>query len=486
MPLPLLALLAGMGEGAQKAKEKELEQKKLQMGLDLLEQQTKDATRKNKLIEALLGMGGPQTTTPSPQELEQTGPFRVDPSLRLGATPPQMGGGQNQISMIVNKAMENDPQAIAQVEALKLAGVDLGPAIGIAQKNREFGLNKQKFDASNLEVITETDRQSGEEFQYFKNKVSGEKVGQAWLRKQADIEKIETTNSDGSKSTAFYRKTPQGLIAVPIGPQAPAASAQGGGLSASPPPSAAGGPGIRTAPGPMDMPVMGTDVQNWKNAEGKIPPPGMTPNQLRAQGYEIVEKEKTPDVAGKIATTEAALKSYDEYKKLIIDPKTGKVNQKNILAMSVPGGGFPKSEGRRAYNLFIEGLDAKIRAMTGAAITKEEVPFYERMFMPSPMDDDKTAMSKVRRYEEFLKSYLRELKPSEKLKTGEYTVQAGGKTMVVTPDKVGKIIEPGEERGSDMMNRQRYKTPDAVRDAYKAGKIDREQAKKLLKGIGYE
>lgn len=85
MPLPLLALLAGMGEGAQKAKEKELEQKKLQMGLDLLEQQTKDATRKNKLIEALLGMGEPQTTTPTMPEPEQNGgPFRVDPSLRLG------------------------------------------------------------------------------------------------------------------------------------------------------------------------------------------------------------------------------------------------------------------------------------------------------------------------------------------------------------------------------------------------------------------
>lgn len=485
MPLGILGLLAGMGQGMEQSKQKELEQKKLQMGLDLLEQQTKDLTRKNKLIEELLGIGK-QAEAP-PQDVQPTtpGPFRVDPALRLPSTPPQMGGGQNKISMIVNKAMENDPQAIAQVEALKIAGVDLGPAIGIAQKNREFGLNEKKFQASNLEVITETDRQTGEEFQYFKNKVSGEKVGQPWLRKQADIDKVEITNKDGSKSTLFVRKTPQGLMPVQLGQQAPASPEQGGGLPASPP-AAPGGPGIQTAPGPMDMPVMGAEVQNWKNAEGKIPPPGMTPNQLRAQGYEIAEKEKTPDVAGKIATTEAALKSYDEYKKLIIDPKTGKVNQRNVLTMNAPGGGFPKSEGRRAYNLFIEGLDAKIRAMTGAAITKEEVPFYERMFMPSPFDDDQTAMSKVQRYEGFLKSYLRELKPSEKMKPGEYTVQAGGKTMVVTPDKAGKAMEPGEERGSDLLNQQRYKTPDAVREAYRAGKLDREQAKKLLKGMGYE
>lgn len=491
MPLPLLAMLAGMGQGMDQAKEKDLERQKMQMGLTLLEQQTKDMTRKNKLIEALLGMGADnQVQAASQPEIPESGPFRTDASLRLPSTPPQMKGGQNQISDIVNKAMENDPQAIAQVEALKLAGVDLGPAIGIAQKNRENTLNQKKYESSNVDVVTYQDRTTGEEYQTYFDKTKNAPVGTPWLRKQADIESVETKNKDGSTSKIFLRKTPQGLVPVPFGssPAAGPTMPPGGQLPPTPSPTPPkGGPGIQTAPGPMDLPVMSPeDLQKWKNEAGEIPPPGMTPNELQAKGYKIIEKEKTPDVAGKIATTEAALKTYQTYKDLVIDPKTGKVNQKNVLAMSVPGGGFPKSEGRRAYNLFIEGLDAKVRAMTGAAITKEEVPFYERMFMPSPMDDENTAVSKVQRYEDFLKSYLSELKPNYKMKKGEYTIQSGGKTWVVSPDKAGKAAEPGEERGSDLLNKQRYPTADSVRDAYKAGKIDREQAKKLLKGMGYE
>ena len=471
MPLPLLALLAGMGEGAEKAKQKELEQKKLQMGLDLLEQQTKDLTRKNKLIEELLGIGK-QAEAP-PQDVQPTtpGPFRVDPALRLPSTPPQMGGGQNKISMIVNKAMENDPQAIAQVEALKLAGVDLGPAIGIAQKNREFGVRQQEVNQRGIKT-RDIPMPGGETYEEVYDVKTGQRVPgtQPWPKKSATFSTQQATLPDGSVVLKHFKNTPYGPLEVQPGVQQGAPPS----LGAAPPALGAPGGGTQIKPSDRDMPIPEEQVQMYRGPNGEPMPSGLTPKEAAAQGYRKMTTEEVNNIGARKQFT-SVLDQLDTYV-----AKLFKAEGPLQRALKAPQTAFELYSQSNpelvAYESFSSGtLAPMIRAIGEKGNLSEGDIQRGIKLVPSIYDTKEVANLKLKQLREWFEGAITRAVP----------VQAPGKTDK-KKDKLDEFREPGEAKGSDLLNQQRYKTPDAVREAYRAGKLDREQAKKLLKGMGYE
>lgn len=480
MPIPLLAMLAGMGQGMDQAKERELERKKLEMGLTLLDQQAKDLTRKNKLIEQLLGVGGQQEA--APQEPPQTpGPFKVDSSLRLPSAPPQMNGGQNQISTLVNRAMENDPQAIAQVEALKLAGVDLGPAIGIAQKNREFGVRQQEVNQRGIKT-RDIPMPGGETYEEVYDVKTGQRVpGTApWPKKGATFTTQQVTLPDGSVVLKHFKNTPYGPVEIQPGQMGASAPALGG----TPPVlgGTGGGGGTQLKPSERDMPIPEEHVQMYRGPNGEPMPSGLTPKQAAEQGYRKMTADEISNIAARKQFT-AVLDQLDSYAENLFTAKgpwdrllQTPENGWKLLTQSDPD--------LVAYDAFAKGtLAPMIRAVGEKGNLSEGDIQRGHSLIPKtfPPDTGPVAARKLKQLRAWFENAIEKAVP----------VQAAGKTgkpslNLEKKDKLDEFREPGEPKGSDLLNKQRYKSPEAVREAYRAKKIDRDQAKQLLKGFGIE
>lgn len=121
-------------------------------------------------------------------------------------------------------------------------------------------------------------------------------------------------------------------------------------------------------------------------------------------------KPKTAEVSGKLATIKDAIPIVDKVEgDLIID---GKVDRKRVFEM---WSRFPYSKGREMKDDIMKALDAKIRAMTGAAITADEVPFYEKQYIPSPLDSDEQIKSKLKALKSFLQSSKEMMAPGENI-----------------------------------------------------------------------
>jgi hypothetical protein len=154
-------------------------------------------------------------------------------------------------------------------------------------------------------------------------------------------------------------------------------------------------------------------------AAGRPGQPGQAPLTIP---YDV-KKPKSPEVAGKVATAKTGLSNMKQIKEILFDKK-GDVNWSQVMAMKPPAQfgplaqGMPFTKGRESYALFLESIDAKIRAMTGAAINAEEIPFYESMFLPTIYDyqlgeeqGGKVAKRKIERLERFLGAILEEMEP---------------------------------------------------------------------------
>ena len=89
--------------------------------------------------------------------------------------------------------------------------------------------------------------------------------------------------------------------------------------------------------------------------------------------------------------------------------KDGKYNKDIVYQATLPLGGV--GEGRALKSMFMDALDARIRAATGAAVTKEEWPAYFRMYLPQILDSEDLAKDKIKRLENFMSSYLETLDP---------------------------------------------------------------------------
>ena len=133
-------------------------------------------------------------------------------------------------------------------------------------------------------------------------------------------------------------------------------------------------------------------------------------------GQDVVEpkqieppKALPAETAGKVAMSVGAVDYGNQLKEMIINPKTGKINKKLILQAHAPMGGI--GQGRLVKSLFRDAMDARIRASTGAAINAEEIPYYESVYFPHPLDEDDLIKDKFKRLDEFLRSYLETIDP---------------------------------------------------------------------------
>jgi hypothetical protein len=113
-------------------------------------------------------------------------------------------------------------------------------------------------------------------------------------------------------------------------------------------------------------------------------------------------KGALPGDAGKIEGISKGQENLKAIRSALVN-KDGSVNQGLVWKMAAPMGGV--GEGRRLNSLFREAIDVKIRAMTGAAISKEELPFYESTYLPHPLDPDELKIDKLNRLESFLQGY---------------------------------------------------------------------------------
>ena len=145
------------------------------------------------------------------------------------------------------------------------------------------------------------------------------------------------------------------------------------------------------------------------------------------------KKGMPAESAGKVAMAVNAKKYVKQLESMMINPD-GSINKGLIFKMSVPGGGI--DEGRIALSLFGDAVDARIRAATGAAVSKEDWELYKRIYMPTVMDltaGPEQVKQKLGRFTEFIDSYLSTLDPE--------SIYQGGKQQTLPKDAVSQLSE---------------------------------------------
>ena len=129
-------------------------------------------------------------------------------------------------------------------------------------------------------------------------------------------------------------------------------------------------------------------------------------------GEPIITQEipaKSTENAGKIATVKIAIEDFPIIRNFYLNQDGSfRASMKDVGAaqFKVPG-----TDGRRIQFQLMKGIDAKSRAMTGAAMTIDEERFYTTMFVPSIFDSEQTKIDKIKGYGDFLNRFLVEADP---------------------------------------------------------------------------
>jgi len=176
-----------------------------------------------------------------------------------------------------------------------------------------------------------------------------------------------------------------------------------------------GAPGIRTVPKysrPEFIQTGPPPVENYTFDKEGVTYEGIREKQT---GKPINEPRPIKPVSGessetasKIALAKNALTYTAQMRAAFITPQG--INRKLVFAANAPGGGI--GEGRKLKAMFLDALDARARAATGAAMPDSEVKNYTRMYFPSPIDDDATIADKFQRLDSFMTDYLQVMDPS--------------------------------------------------------------------------
>uniref|UniRef100_A0A6M3L545 Uncharacterized protein n=1 Tax=viral metagenome TaxID=1070528 RepID=A0A6M3L545_9ZZZZ len=141
------------------------------------------------------------------------------------------------------------------------------------------------------------------------------------------------------------------------------------------------------------------------------------------KGYQIINKRSGAPMSAVVPTKHPPMPAAETASKVTLAMeaqnmipqikdmlwKNGKYDKDVVYQASLPLGGVGK--GRALKSMFMDALDARIRAATGAAVTKEEWPAYFRMYLPQILDSEPLAKDKIKRLENFMGSYLETLDP---------------------------------------------------------------------------
>jgi hypothetical protein len=158
-------------------------------------------------------------------------------------------------------------------------------------------------------------------------------------------------------------------------------------------------------------------AQQQPNIRGMTPrPDGM--ETLQVPGATITSTAGGAKMSPEEATKYTALDegSRDIENAIGVLAPEGKVNEMGVVSGQsfLGAGGVPFTEGRQARQQMQRGIEAILRAMTGAAAPESEVDRYMGMFFPSPTDSDAAAVEKLetaRRWVDGIKGQMRVGRP---------------------------------------------------------------------------
>lgn len=109
--------------------------------------------------------------------------------------------------------------------------------------------------------------------------------------------------------------------------------------------------------------------------------------------------------AGQLASVEIARQSFKDVQPIIIDPKSGRIDRKQLFAANVIGfEGLPFTSGRTFRQSMRAAIELKLRSATGAAAPEHEVDSYLAIFGPNLSDSDELIKRKIKGMEEWLGS----------------------------------------------------------------------------------
>jgi hypothetical protein len=143
-------------------------------------------------------------------------------------------------------------------------------------------------------------------------------------------------------------------------------------------------------------------------------------------------KGQSAEASAKIALAYNGIQYTKQLKSMFVNPD-GTINQKMILSANAPMGGI--GEGRTAKAVFLDALDARARAATGAAMPESEIKNYTAMYFPSILDlqNPGTIIDKMKRLDSFMTDYLGTLDPTGAIR----------RNLIKTPEDVRFALEVG-------------------------------------------
>lgn len=149
------------------------------------------------------------------------------------------------------------------------------------------------------------------------------------------------------------------------------------------------------------------DALKMRDANGQMPPVGMTWDQAKLGGYQVYN-EKPPETVMKQQSLSSAAKLLPKLDSLIYDKK-GAVDRTNLFNSSI---GTPGTKGKDLDQMFEVGIQAITRGETGAAMQPSELANTRKRFQPSFTDSDEMIATKLQLYKEMISGSLKLIEPS--------------------------------------------------------------------------
>lgn len=133
-------------------------------------------------------------------------------------------------------------------------------------------------------------------------------------------------------------------------------------------------------------------------------------------------KENKPlpfDQASKLAAIESSYKQIQDLADSLFDSETGAFKRGDSAKSKIPG--TPEAR----YNLKgQQALETWLRAMTGAAVTQDEMDRYTKMYLPQPWDDPDVALDKLERLQNQYMGTLENMGRGDRIDSNESRVAA--------------------------------------------------------------
>jgi len=347
----------------------------------------------------------------------QGSPVNGPVNLRPGEGSTAAGGPQSPIADLIQKAGQGDPNAIAQLGALKFMGLDMG-------RLPEMAAPKNTFKEGVLE-----DGRTGL-FKIDKNgKVGDEPIlttkAPEWAFSSPQVTPQGTVVYEYRKDLGLQGSFAQGLVSIhqtapPETILEPTKGAQGQpGLMRVP---KIGKPGEVFPTGPAPTKLIPETLPGGGTQEKRVLEQG-APGETISTGP---AKGQPPDAAGRIQLAQTGINNVNEVAQMLIKPD-GTVDRKLLMKMASPGGGI--GQGRKINSLILQAIDAPIRAATGAVVNPSELKNYLNIYSPSNLDSDDLIKDKLSRLYDFNMGYALKIDP-----TGEQFKRVGPK--IVFPGRV--------------------------------------------------